>query len=323
MGFLDFILGKKETFYVDSREIIIHLKTKEKIDFLDLKEKIIDFCKTNSFSKNFPKLTFLIEDKVRDHANAWVSDYEIIKGRNIMHFNGKFVLYDQKMTGKLFPEDTLLKAMEHEIIHLWHDFKSKQIQKQSGNLAKLSAQINVAQIFKIVYPKSLLNKHQENFRLLLANFIINLYIEGLAEYISYLERESLNFSQRLFNDTYYIELRNIKYVLRVIDQAFNKKYKTDSTSSTDLFKNISKVLKAKAYSIGSNMVYSILYIDHDMNIDKIAILDIFKFIRKYESCMKKVNLKPLVSLTSGEGIIDYKILVNQIWIMNKEDKSDN
>ena len=72
------------------------------------------------------------------------------------------------------------------------------------------------------------------------------------------------------------------------------------------------------YTIGLHMTYVILYIDNETNLNQVANLTAFKFIKKYESCMKKVNLKPVVSLTSGEGIIDYKRLVNQIWIKSQK-----
>ncbi len=39
---------------------------------------------------------------------------------------------------------------------------------------------------------------------------------------------------------------------------------------------------------------------------------IYKFVKEYEHYIKKTGLKPIFSLTSGHGIIDYKRILDHV-----------
>jgi len=66
------------------------------------------------------------------------------------------------------------------------------------------------------------------------------------------------------------------------------------------------------YHFGYHMVYTILFVDHKTNFEQILRFQPFEFIRKYEECMKIKGLQPIISVTSGDGILDYKLLLAEL-----------
>ncbi len=60
------------------------------------------------------------------------------------------------------------------------------------------------------------------------------------------------------------------------------------------------------------MVYTILFVDHKTNFEMVLHFQPFEFIRKYEDCMKIKGLQPILSVTSGDGILDYKMLLAKL-----------
>ncbi|MBI2102993.1 hypothetical protein HYT55_04090 [Candidatus Woesearchaeota archaeon] len=66
------------------------------------------------------------------------------------------------------------------------------------------------------------------------------------------------------------------------------------------------------------MVYTILFVDRKTNFEQVLHFQPFEFIRKYGECMKIKGLQPVISLTSGDGILDYKILLARLTAVVKE-----
>lgn len=83
--------------------------------------------------------------------------------------------------------------------------------------------------------------------------------------------------------------------------------------------------EALKYGLGLHMVYSILFLDHEMTLDLITAFSPFEFVNKYEECMLREGLQPVISATSGEGVVDYKKMVEQLTAVVKslEDRKQN
>lgn len=105
------------------------------------------------------------------------------------------------------------------------------------------------------------------------------------------------------------------YVKENLDDAFSEIPKAGSSSRRgDLMLSDSFValVKKSWYSTGYHMVYTILFVDHKTNFEMVLHSRPFEFIRKYEECMEIKGLQPVISVTSGDGLLDYKILLAKL-----------
>ena len=87
----------------------------------------------------------------------------------------------------------------------------------------------------------------------------------------------------------------------------------NSTPSRKWFKSIKNALNHLfdgCYDIGMHMTYTILFMDRNITVAKLTEFTPHRFVRKYENCMILRKEKPVFSLTSGNGTLDYKELVH-------------
>ena len=83
-------------------------------------------------------------------------------------------------------------------------------------------------------------------------------------------------------------------------------------------RSIREDLIIKSYPVGHHMVYSILYADHDLKIEDLIKIELFEFYRKYESCILSKNFKPVISITSGRGELDYRKTLAELELAYKK-----
>ncbi len=309
MELFDWLLSKKEKYNINGRKVVIVIKSKG-VDIRILKEEILDVMKTYNFPEDFPNITFLIEtfkQNNRAPASAFVDPDKLKRKKAFIHINTEILtsFKDMNLT-KL--KELISDTLKHEITHIWHDYKSGAIQRQ----AKVGDRM-YKNVYRTLYKEDSIEELYNTIRFGLAEFINKLYTEGLAEYKTLYTSSNSNYE---FQNNYRKAKSRAEYTIKELNNII--------TLITP--KNVSKIIEdvdyitsnGDLYTIGLHMTYVILYIDNETNLNQVANLTAFKFIKKYESCMKKVNLKPVVSLTSGEGIIDYKRLVNQIWIKSQK-----
>ena len=159
--------------------------------------------------------------------------------------------------------------------------------------------------------KELQNTNLPNLRRLLFLFVLHLHTEGLATFIHNYAARNIQFSESSFLK-YYQDAR--KAALNLDRQLFREANKTNEPDALDL----AACFSGPQYTIGMHMVYTLLYLAPEITSGKIALgkiakMNHFTFIKKYEACMLKRGLKPVVSLTSGAGDFDYKRSLQQWW----------
>ena len=61
------------------------------------------------------------------------------------------------------------------------------------------------------------------------------------------------------------------------------------------------------------MIQTILYVDKRLTIEDICQMNHLEFMKKYESCMNLIGKQPVVTVTSGKGMLDYKQIADTIY----------
>lgn len=72
--------------------------------------------------------------------------------------------------------------------------------------------------------------------------------------------------------------------------------------------------------IGRHMIFTILFANPEMNLESVVKLRNFKFVKKYEQSVLSLDHKPVLSVASGRGILDYNRLSHQWWEVSKKRK---
>ncbi len=287
MGWFDFLSGRKNKYRIDGREIIIVNESNiGKKTLYEIECSILSICKTQPIAANFPKITFKLKSTVEDKnvANlipwSWINVDDFIKGEMIVYINTPIFIAR--------PE-TRLRMIVHELTHLQQELISNYLQKRLTESKRLAEAISRQMVFK---NKTDIPELRRWFR----RYIELLPSEGIAKFSEKVVYGQINFSRSQFMEGY-------------------KKSEASMMSFPEDSPNYVKHLQTSSYTVGLHMVYTILYLDHEMTLDLLAGMNPFQFIKKYEACMKAAGLKPIVSLTSGKGLFDYKKMVGKLWKM--------
>ncbi len=293
MKFFPYLFSKKEKYTIDGREVILISRTKE--DFPPkLREIILIVCRTQSIAQHFAKLTFVVEEFEEENKDisGFINAEELREGKNIVHLNVDKLRENTESDSVREFEKKWHGNIIHELTHLLHDNTTQIIKKYIITRNRLSQSLIKNEL------------SHSTIRIQLFNFIRNIFIEGLAVGYQLSRTGYLLYAERVFEILY----RDAQTGMNAIIIGLNSYYvtKKKNTSSTKLFENLEKVLKHQTSFTGYHLVYTILFIDHKMTLEKIMPLTPFEFIRKYEACMLSKGLQPVISLTSGRGIFDYK-----------------
>lgn len=300
----DIIMAETEEHDIEGTRIVIidncpgygSSEKKEKV-----KLGILATCKAVKKIKLFPELIFSLDTgNEGGHAAAWVDSREYHRGKVMIHIGYQ---YFEKMLVSDIVISTYL-ALLHEINHLWHEQASQAIRIKHEHCGRLRKAI-----FKHTNKESI--RYVPLLREYLGSFFHNVYIEGMAHYASLFETEMISFSEKDFNKHY--EKASAKA------QLFFKYYQNDFISSLgnqpadednlrETFKTLIGMLNSIAGEIGSHMIYTILYVDHTLDLDKLSKFRQLRFTRKYVECIISQGKRPVVSINRN-GIIDYSTLL--------------
>ena len=284
MGWFTFI-SQKETFFIGGREVIIRYNHEE--DLARFKEIIHKACETQKVAAFFPKITFVLKEEKVGETPAYVIPGNTLKRRIIVYLNAT---HFSQQTIQRQPRE-LLETIVHELTHLWHDEISKTLQrnaKAQKRLAKLlytqfKSQPNVKKPFFALRGKLFLLFH-------------DLIAEGIAIYCETQTRGKLPFTEEvwsyLYNDarkrTANIEQDWGQFII-LLNSAQPQYLKMDA------FEICTRLLNDLKYQVGMHMVHTILYFDHNLQLEDLTQMKPFKFIREYETTMKN---KRVVSMTN-------------------------
>ncbi len=301
-----------ESVLIDGREIIFLDKTHDTAFVKKIQALFVELLRDNIFSKQFPVLYIYFEpdaskflkDAADPYAFAYVNKKDALNGERNVHFELKSI-YARFKTKSISVDsinnpkivEMFLRTLNHELTHVLH-FEEKQIQEMEitvqQRLAKTLAQVQTVE-----------NKHKADIRLYLRMFLSLLHLEGLAKYCE----QRLNMKAEMSRT--YVELvgniakKETDEYMAHLQECIEGKIMWQEFMQLPL-------VQAIPYEIGDVMVMTILLGDHEMGIRKLTKLTTFEFIRKYEDCCVIVGFKPIVSLTSREGIFDYKKEVKRV-----------
>ncbi len=280
-------MSNSKTLYFDQRRVIIEYKG-EPADPLLIETVISDVCKREKMAEIFPELVFYIETLPRTDG-GWVSREEIMLGKNIIHLN--ITTLDAVPLHKRSQE--YRRVIIHELTHLWHDFISKYLTKKFETTTRLAVNLNKKLSIETA-PKTF---NRVTARLALFDFFRVLPAEGIALYS---EKAILGKPITFYN---FEEIQKMATELAVKIQ--------ERINTGEEFKSLLKELKKNSYTIGLHMVCAILFLGY-RSLEYIAKLGPLEFIKEYEKYMLEKGFQPVVSATSGVGILDYKHLVAKV-----------
>jgi hypothetical protein len=314
MGFLKRWVGKKEKHQIGNRTVIIidyvetHEDDVEEIDkrtIHEIKSNILKLCKINKMAQEFKELIIKIKEgnKLYDYRlgkNAGAAAHVFIKNKFIITLNVKDLI-DKKI---------LYACLTHEITHLWHEYSSKIFSKYHKHYKKISNR-NSNRIKLTVISKR--STFIAQLRILFFELFRAFLFEGLAKYCEKFYTKEIKLDDKSYFKKIYghadsqVGLFSLEWKV-FIEVLENNRY--DKERLNGLLLSF-QTLYRSSYIIGYHMVYTIIYTDKNISIEDIAKMNYIKFINTYERCIKLNRFKPVVSLRSGKGIINYFTLIKE------------
>ncbi len=297
-----FWISNHEIFVIDGREIVIINESDNQ--FPKLRRVIRLVCRTGPIAQHFPKITFLISAASNPLEEGRADVAKFLMGELVIHINSarineKDKLFERYYTGLIL----------HELTHLYHESKSQFLVKSMAKKERLSALINQ----KLKSQKT--NFKIATIRLYLDSLIRNILPEGLAEYFQKFSQDEVIFSEQNFSVIYLSEVGAVGKVVNIIPT-----YLLDKSLllTKEVRENLDFLFRYLNYSTGYHMIYTIIFVDHKTIFEDIIHFQPFEFIRKYEECMEIKGLQPVISVTSGKGVLDYKKMLAQLTAAAKE-----
>lgn len=322
-------MEKLETYSINDMQILIEDKSKPPIELKNaIKKAVFITCEKEKLAKNLREIKFIIEIPAQAIGSAlgmaftiaFVSPEEIKAGKNWIHINTNAldILLD---ISKLSPEETvpaLKGTITHELAHIWNYRKSEYFRIQEELQKKLGVQVK-----KHIIPES---TDLESVRNALLAFLQDLLIEGFAEFYTHAAADKIiPFIPQTFAEIYSAALEKAQELADSWNKFIVKQTKCLKKGEKLPIGDLSILFHkfdTAAYGLGMYMYYTILYLTPGMQMDQVAKMNHLKFISAYETCMKDEGYAPLViTLNSGEGILDYNRMIYQWWQLCMEEKA--
>ena len=299
MGLLSFLSRRIEKHVVEGREIIILFLAKlNKEERAAFRGTILLACASAPVARYFPKLAFHLESESKyPFAKAWVKKEEFLQSQAIVHINAS--------------KQLTVGTIVHELTHLWQELTAGAMRKE------MQANRNVLQAL-IRRMKSIGFGESEiaELRFFLSSLFQGMFTEGLATYCERLIEGKVQFSDEELAAGYAETKEYAEKILAVIPESYKK---GDLRKRILLHELLEAMTSRGMYSLGYHLVYTVLFIEHETTVEALGKMRPFEFIKKYESCILSKGLQPLVSATSGSGILDYKRLVAE-WAAAAQEK---
>ncbi len=315
---------KKKRYNVDGRKLIVFDESKADDEIKNIiRESFLEVCKNDKIAKNFRVIKLVMQDKFvgmttfgptpvfhrgNDVSPAMLFHEELRQNEKMIHINIPKLeeLFRYNYHGSAsFMKKKICSIIAHELAHIWNFYVSNIL----SNGRKISGRLSnrISRLMKSVHISNEQKENLEALRVHIHNFKVAIMDEGLAKYYELASQKELPFEKSKF-DELYVKAKNVSGDLKYMwghymggDKWFESKLFSAITGRTGLY-----------HHIGIHVVYTILYADQKISLDEIRKMSYFKFIKKYESCVKKEGQQPVVSLTSGKGILDYKRMLDQL-----------
>jgi len=224
-------------------------------------------------------------------------------------------------------------VLKHEATHIEHLLKSNIGHVEKKNQARLvKLEYQSIELFnkiksagsKEIYSLHTYKKFVRATKAVIDQILATIYREGIAEYNSKNLFLDIQEFHRLYRTAYLVsveQFRELDKILKKILPALKKGIIGLNTEVGDnyviLLDNLTIIFKKTSYTLGLHMVFTVKYallIDDE----KLFSLSLAKFIKLYEEACNKLDVRPLITLTSGRGIyLDYK---NTLRMLHRAEK---
>lgn len=281
---------------IDGRRVYVCSKVTGYVEIYN--KLVVKFCSKWKITKYFPTLYFSLERKDPNKHLAYIHMEEVINGIAKIH-----VCLNNGIPNTFKEVEPYIL---HELTHLWQEYLNGYIKKYYQSGLRLSKTLNK------MLQQELQDKYLFKIRQKLHLFAWQLQLEGLAVLVQGLSNGEIIFTEDYFLLSYRRALNEARKLNAIFSRLSGK-------FDVSLLKTeVANSLKQPQYAIGLHMVFSLLYFNSDLSLEKIAKMNHFTFVKKYEACMLKLNYTPAVSLTSRAGEFDYKQAVERWWNAVKE-----
>ncbi len=298
---LDYVMGLIERLFkriehceeeiIEGRRIFICSKYPEYLQ--KYKKGIFRICASEEIAKIFPILWFSLEKPSGKDKAGRVELDELRKGLIKIH---------------LVPDNTrqfglkLKLIVVHELTHAWHDYLSKWARKTAKWYTALHQALSRQLDEKILKSTSLPDARKR-----LHAFVWLLQVEGIATYAGIEADGSIRFDEKYFLFLYEQSKVHSQKLSELFSRLPNRGHEKQS-----VIQGLRHGLES-VHTLGLHLVFSLIYFDDSLTLEKIAKMKPFTFVKKYEACMAERGFQPVVSLTSGAGYFDYKWAVELWW----------
>jgi hypothetical protein len=328
------------TYYIDNRRIrIIHsyLKNKfineHKALFDNITKDVLELCSEYPLARNFSTVNFLIES-INPHTffepiayvnhfknpdetagvlakNEWFLRIGRVRTTDTICINIDSLIAHENESGLV-----LKNCIVHEMIHLWHNIKSRY--SSIGLVeSRFSSKLSPKKYVLDLGNNSSLRDIIRNFRELLFRILGDIVREGLAMIGSELfsDNQKICFTESVWREKYGGAANTVSKLNKKLEQCFNaieaylaNNPSNDAKSNMKILQEINSVLHEKIwvrYLIGEHIIHTILYFNKDMDMEQVINMDYTQIIREYEKCMIEKRQTPVISYSSGKGLFDY------------------
>jgi len=287
---------------------------------------------TNHISNITLNLDVALAPILASHMHTMTQEY-------IDEFNAFQIPAEEK---KVFIE-RVRKHVTHEATHILQILEGTFLQAQIGARQRLQGALKEYTLllgeeekefikllrsaepeFNVSPEREFIENILKRTRNTLKMFVDLLLVEGIAEYSGTLAQYpfDINFLhgqyeqlKKIVNDkvvTYFRTLTNMgrKYSEIILEEKEHPALpKLSPKQILDFEKPVKRMfqdIQGAVYDIGPHMVYVILFGNEKLSVTDLIKMNRMQFIAGYEEACHNLGLRPLVSVTSGKGIFDYK-----------------
>ena len=285
MSWLNYIFSKKEKHVIRGTKIVI-INNTDSPNKEFIRACILEFCNRVPMMRLIPKAVFYIEDFKKPHEHIGEIAAAYVERKNDLHVH---INVEIKTKEKMF------NLLAHEISH----YKKREIS---------IINIRVRQrISKSIKKLGIINY----YRLYLRDFIFAVLDEGYATFNGYTLIGKVKFNNDEFL-RYYNLAKNEAEEFMSIWSKYVAFYQAKDPRYGDLVKSL-ETLYRRSYKVGFHIHCTLVYSNKHVKIDD----KIFNIIKIYEATIISMGYKPIISVNSGKGILDYNSLIASWYNLHK------
>lgn len=313
----------------------------------ELVRDILEICKRDDitgFGREY-EFIFLTPEEVKEmnpqNPFAFVLNEEAKEGEFKIYVDTQSVIEEG--------EKKFSKVIIHEMEHLKQFYGSEVLGKNQRVTEKLKGkasqsvrdsinEINnifthrlFAQIPPEIAPKNERHVAVEQFRTLLQNYLQYLLYEGLAVYAEedtsfgkdrkiemvLLDKISIPlWTRENLTKSHELAARRTAGLNNEIEEFFNN-------PGPEKLEEVENKMYNNQYDVGFHLVFTILWVKKDLEREELYNMSHLEFLKLYEKCIEQTGLKPVISVNSREGLLDYDQKVREWAEIVKNLSADN